>query len=51
MIYQGIRTSIAMKPYIFVIFHGGGGGSKCGVRHPVTSLDPRMDFVQQSKTV
>ena len=25
MIFQGIRTSIAKKPYIFVIFHGGGG--------------------------
>ena len=24
MIYQGIWTSIAMKPYIFVFFHGGG---------------------------
>ena len=22
---QGIRTSIAKKPYIFVIFQGGGG--------------------------
>ena len=26
MISQGIRTSIAKKPYIFVIFQGGGGG-------------------------
>ena len=25
MIFQGIRTSIAKKPYIFVIFQGGGG--------------------------
>ena len=24
MIFQGIRTSIAKKPYIFVIFQGGG---------------------------
>ena len=23
MIFQGIRTSIAKKPYIFVIFQGG----------------------------
>ena len=23
--FQGIRTSIAKKPYSFVIFHGGGG--------------------------
>ena len=27
MIFQGIRTSIAKKPYIFVIFQWGGGGS------------------------
>ena len=26
MIFQGIRTSIANEPYIFVIFQGGGGG-------------------------
>ena len=25
VIFQGIRTSIAKKPYIFVIFQGGGG--------------------------
>ena len=25
MIFQGIWTSIAKKPYIFVIFQGGGG--------------------------
>ena len=25
-IFQGIRNCIARKPYIFVIFHGGGGG-------------------------
>ena len=25
MFFQGIRTSIAKKPYIFVIFRGGGG--------------------------
>ena len=24
MIFQGIRTSIAKKPYIFLIFQGGG---------------------------
>ena len=24
-IFQGIRTCIARKPYIFVIFQGGGG--------------------------
>ena len=26
VIFQGIRTRIAEKPYIFVIFLGGGGG-------------------------
>ena len=26
MIFQGIQTRIAEKPYIFVIFRGGGGG-------------------------
>ena len=26
VIFQGIWTSIAKKPYIFVIFRGGGGG-------------------------
>ena len=26
-IFKGILTRIAMKPYIFVIFHEGGGGS------------------------
>ena len=36
--FQGIWTSIAKKPYIFVIFHGGGG-----VRPPVSPpLDPPM---------
>ena len=33
MIFQGIQTSIAKKPFIFVIFRGGGGGPP---------LDPRM---------
>ena len=27
VIFQGIRTCIAKKPFIFVIFQGGGGGS------------------------
>ena len=35
VIFQGIRTIIAKKPYIFVIFHGG-------TRHPATPLDPLM---------
>ena len=28
MIFQGIRKIIAKKPYIFVIFRGGGGGGE-----------------------
>ena len=24
VIFQGVRTSIAKKPYIFVVFQGGG---------------------------
>ena len=35
VIFQGNRTSIARKPYIFVIFQGGGPGSL-----PLTPLDP-----------
>ena len=37
--FQGIGTSIARKPYIFVIFQGGGGG---GVRPP---LSPPLDLL------
>ena len=40
VIFQGIRTSIAKKPYIFVIFQGGGGQD--GLSHP---LDPPMKLV------
>ena len=36
MIFQGIRTSIAKKPFIFVIFQGGGSGP------PVPPLEPHM---------
>ena len=37
VIFQGIWTSIAKKPYIFVIFHGG--------QDPlVFPLDPHMDL-------
>ena len=38
VIFQEIRTSIAQKLYIFVIFRGGGGGSG----PPVSPLDPHM---------
>ena len=36
VILQGIRNSIVQKPYIFVIFQGGGSGP------PVPPLDPHM---------
>ena len=39
MIFQGIWTSIAMKPNIFVIFQGGGGGGPDPWSPP---LDPHM---------
>ena len=35
--FSGDRTNIAKKPYIFVIFRGGGG-----VRTPFLPLDPCM---------
>ena len=35
VIFQGIRINVAKKPFIFVIFQGGGGGGA-----PVTPLDP-----------
>ena len=38
MIFQGIWTRIAKKPYISVIFQRGGGGSG----PPVSPLDPHM---------
>ena len=41
VIFKVIRTSIAKKPYSFVIFRGGGGGpDPCSL----TPLDPRMIF-------
>ena len=39
VIFQGIRTRIAEKPYIFVIFRGGGDGGR---------LDPRMSYGGES---
>ena len=38
VIFRRIRTSISKKPYIFVIFQGGGG-----VRTPSTPLDPPIE--------
>ena len=40
VIFQGIRTRIAEKPYIFVIFRGGGA-----------RLDPRMSYGGESFVV
>ena len=40
MILQGIRTSIAKKPSISVIFQRGGGGGE-GPDHLSPCLDPR----------
>ena len=42
-IFQGIRTSIARKPYIFVIFQGGRG------RTPFPPLDPHMGLKRVDK--
>ena len=40
--FKGIRTSIAKKTYIFVIFQGGGGGSD-----PLfPPLDPHMPCIE-----
>ena len=41
MIFQGIQTSIAKKPYIFVIFSGGGVWTPCppsGSTHASVSI-------------
>ena len=37
VVLQGIRTNIAKKPYVFVIFQGGGGSGP-----PVPPLDSHM---------
>ena len=41
VIFQGIPTSIAKEPYIFVIFQGGP-------RPPVPPLDPHMKELVQT---
>ena len=43
--FQGILTSIAHKPYIFVIFQGGG------VRLPVPPSGPAHAFYMQTETL
>ena len=40
MVLQGIRTNIDMKPYIFMIFQGGGVRTPC----PPPPLDQRMCY-------
>ena len=39
MIFQGIGTSFAKKPYIFVIFRGVGGGGGPPVLHSGSAHD------------
>ena len=43
MIFQGIRISIAKKPYIFVIFRGGGGGPELLPPTPCGSAHEHLD--------
>ena len=45
MIFQRFGTSDANKPYIFVIFHGGGGG-----QDPCPPLDPRKGYDSKQNT-
>ena len=40
VIFQDIQISIAKKPYIFVIFQGGGVLTPCPPLDPHMSLDP-----------
>ena len=43
--FQGIQTSFTGKPYIFVIFRGGGGGGGGGggvSGPPIPPLNPHM---------
>ena len=44
VIFQGIRTSIAKKPYNFVIFQGGGGPG------PLSPFDPPMGCTGSSES-
>ena len=43
VIVQGVRTSIAKKYYMFVVFQGGGGGSD----PLIPSLGPSMSYLPQ----
>ena len=40
VIFQGIRTRIARKRYIFLFFRGGGGGGP----DPLPPLDTHMEL-------
>ena len=42
---QGIRTCIARKPYIFVIFQGGGSRPPVPPPPPTPPLDPHMPML------
>ena len=52
MIFQGIQTSIAKKPYFFCGFPGGGGGGEGGgggSGPPVPPLGPHMWIIHNLK--
>ena len=45
VIFQGIRTSIAKKPYIFVIFQGGSGPPVPPPLDPHLKLEDLLRFL------
>ena len=49
VIFQGIRASIAKKPYVFVIFRGGGGGVRTPCPPSGSARDPVRTYVIVSK--
>ena len=53
VILQGIQTSIANKPYIFVIFQwGGGGGSRPPVPPPPSgSAHDELDSINSNSKI
>ena len=50
VIFQGIRTIIAKKPYIFMIFQGGGVGPPAPpTLAPHPAVDPCMSYMYYEK--
>ena len=47
MIFQGIWTSIAKKPYIFVILQGGGGSDE--IPHSAQNVTKTLKKLRTSK--